>query len=156
MMTMTQARPNHPASIDAPVLVRQAPGSRPDLGFSQVELDRAGGDAIELTRSLVSEQADVFTLGVSGNSMRDAFVNDGDIVVLAATQNVLNGDLIAVQVTGENGPEATMLKHYYRENGHVHLQPARPDMLPSWYDPGQVTIQGKVVLISRQIGRETR
>ena len=111
-----------------------------------------GDEAIELTRSLLRGQDATFALRVSGDSMVDALVNDGDIVILSATPEVHDGDMVAAQVTEDDGREATTLKYFFRENGHVRLQHANP-ALPSlpFYRPEQVTIYGKVVLIIRQM-----
>ncbi len=110
------------------------------------------GEAVELARGLIRGVEDVFALRVSGDSMIDALVNDGDLVILSGTQEVRNGDMVAARVMLEDGHEATTLKQYYRENGHVRLQPANPAMLPLYYHPSQVHVYGKVVLVIRQIG----
>jgi repressor LexA len=110
------------------------------------------GEAIELTRSLVREQDDVFALRVSGDSMIDALVNDGDLVVLSASQEVHNGDMVAARVTGDDGQDATTLKYFYHENGQVRLQPANPTMLPLYYPADRVHVHGKVMLVIRQVG----
>ena len=95
----------------------------------------------------------LFALRVSGDSMIDALVNDGDLVILSATQEVYNGDMVAARVTGDDGQEATTLKHFYRENEHVRLQPANPAMSPSVLPSrARCTIYGKVVLVIRQMG----
>lgn len=109
-------------------------------------------EAIELTRGLVAGESDVFALRVSGDSMVDALINDGDLVVISATQDVRNGDMVAAQVTGDDGQAATTLKRYYHENGLVRLQPANPFMLPLYFHLSQVHIYGKVVLVIRSIG----
>ena len=110
-------------------------------------------EAIELTRGLVRGREDVFALRVSGDSMIDARVNDGDIVILSAPSEVRNGDMVAARVTGDDGTEAATLKYFYRENGHVRLQHANPAMLPlPPYRPEQVEVYGKVMLIIRQMG----
>lgn len=109
------------------------------------------GEAIELTRGLVRGRADSYALRVHGNSMIDALVNDGDIVVLAPSTVIHNGDMVAAQITDENGQESTTLKHLYRENGHVRLQPANPALPPLLFHPSRVAIQGKVILVIRQM-----
>ncbi len=113
------------------------------------------GEAIELTRGLVGGRDEVFALRVSGDSMVDALVNDGDVVVLTAATEVRNGDMVAARVASDDGQEAMTLKYFYRENGHVRLQAANPRMalnpLPI-YRPEQVQVYGKVVLIVRQVG----
>jgi repressor LexA len=49
--------------------------------------------------------------------------------------------------------DETTLKHFYRENGHVRLQPANPTLRPVYVHPSQVEIQGQVVAIVRQLDR---
>jgi repressor LexA len=120
------------------------------------QLDNPFADeAIELTRSLVREQEDVFALRVVGDSMVDALVNNGDIVVLKATHHadeIKNGDMVAARVMEDDGQEAATLKLFYLEDGRVRLQPAHPNMLPFYYHPSRVHVYGKVVLVIRQMG----
>jgi repressor LexA len=132
-------------------LVGQIVASRPVPSVGQADNPFAG-EAIELTRGLVRGQDDVFALRVAGDSMIDALVNDGDLVIVSAAQEVRNGDMVAARVAGDDGQEATTLKHYYRESNLVRLQPANPAMLPLFYHPSQVHIYGKVVLVIRQVG----
>ena len=110
-------------------------------------------EAVELTRSLLRGQDATFALRVSGDSMIDALVNDGDIVILSAVPDAHNGDMVAARVLEDDGREATTLKYFFRENGHVRLQHANPLLPPlPLYRPEQITIHGKVVLIIRPIG----
>jgi repressor LexA len=132
-------------------LLGQIVASQPLPAMGQLDNPFAG-EAIELTRSLVRGQEDVFALRVFGDSMIDALVNSGDLVVVSATQDIHNGDMVAARVTGDDGIEATTLKHFHHENGLVRLQPANPTMLPLYYHPSQVHIYGKVVLVIRQVG----
>ena len=110
-------------------------------------------EAVELTRSLLRGQDATFALRVSGDSMIDALVNDGDIVILSAVPDAHNGDMVAARVLEDDGREATTLKYFFRENGHVRLQHANPLLPPlPLYRPEQITIHGKVVLIIRPMG----
>lgn len=110
-------------------------------------------EAVELTRSLLRGQDATFALRVSGDSMIDALVNDGDIVILSAVPDAHNGDMVAARVMEDDGREATTLKYFFRENGHVRLQHANPLLPPlPLYRPEQITIHGKVVLIIRPMG----
>lgn len=119
--------------------------TQPDNAFTD--------EAVELTRGLVPGQEGVFALRVSGDSMVDASVNDGDIVVLAAASEIRHGDMVAARVTGRDGQESTTLKYYYRENGYVRLQHASPNLPPlPLYRPEEVEVYGKVVLIVRSMG----
>jgi len=109
----------------------------------------ASDEAIEITRDLVKDSSDLFALRVKGDSMIDAMVNDGDIVVMKKVDRARNGEMVAVWLNDRN---ETTLKHFYLENGHVRLQPANPTMQPILIDdPSTVQVQGKVVLVVRQL-----
>ncbi len=109
----------------------------------------APDDAIELTRSLVKDPPEnLFALEVRGDSMIDAMVNDGDIVVMKRQETARNGEMVAVWLADK---EETTLKHFFLESGRVRLQPANPLMQPIYADPKNVRIQGKVVLVVRQM-----
>ena len=109
----------------------------------------ASDEAIEITRDLVKDSGDLFALRVKGDSMIDAMVNDGDIVVMKKVDRARNGEMVAVWL---NDRSETTLKHFYLENGRVRLQPANPTMQPIMIDdPSTVQVQGKVVLVVRQL-----
>lgn len=106
-------------------------------------------EAIELTRGLLSSSEGLFALQVQGDSMIDAMVNDGDIVVMKREKTWRNGDMVAVWLKDK---EATTLKHIYREGKKVRLQPANPTMAPIIIDnPESLEVQGKVMLVVRQL-----
>jgi repressor LexA len=104
-------------------------------------------DYIELTRDIVAEQEGLYALQVSGNSMIDALVNDGDIVILKHQNEARNGEMVAVWLRDR---DETTLKRFYRENGHVRLQPANPSMAALIVHPSVVQVQGRVVAVIRQ------
>jgi repressor LexA len=108
----------------------------------------ATDEVIELTRDLISDEGDLFALRVKGDSMIDAMVNDGDIVVMKKVDRARNGEMVAVWLSDRS---ETTLKHFYLENGRVRLQPANPTMGPIFADPGNVVVQGKVMLVLRQM-----
>ncbi len=109
----------------------------------------ATDEVIELTRDLIRDEGDLFALRVKGNSMIDAMVRDGDIVVMKKIDRARNGEMVAVWLTDRN---ETTLKHFYLENGRVRLQPANPTMGPILIDdPATVQVQGKVMLVVRQM-----
>ena len=92
---------------------------------------------------------DLFALEVQGDSMIDAMVNDGDIVIMKQTQEARNGEMVAIWLRDEN---ETTLKYFFRENGQVRLQPANPTMKPIIIkDPSTLEIKGKVVMVIRQV-----
>ncbi len=108
----------------------------------------APDEVLALTRDLVSDRDELFALEVRGDSMIDAMVSDGDIVVMKRVVEANNGDMVAVWLRDEG---ATTLKRFYLEDGRVRLQPANPTMEPIYVDPANVEIQGKVVLVVRQL-----
>jgi repressor LexA len=104
-------------------------------------------DAIEVsTMMLPGRTDDLFALRVSGYSMIDAMVNDGDIVIMRQDNNARNGDMVAVWLSDDT----TTLKYFYHEGDKIRLQPANPTMEPIFVDPGEVQVQGKVMLVLRQ------
>jgi len=106
-------------------------------------------EAVELTRGLLKSQDGLFALQVKGDSMIDAMVNDGDIVVMKRQADWRNGDMVAVWLKDR---EETTLKHIYRDGSKVRLQPANPTMKPILIDdPARLEVQGKVMLVVRQL-----
>lgn len=106
-------------------------------------------EAIEITRGLLTNGEGLFALQVQGDSMIDAMINDGDIVVMKREPEWRNGDMVAVWLKDK---EATTLKHIYREGKKVRLQPANPTMKPILIDnPESLEVQGKVMLVVRQL-----
>jgi repressor LexA len=106
-------------------------------------------EALEITRGLVSSTDGLFALQVQGDSMIDAMVSHGDIVVMKRDPEWRNGDMVAVWLKDK---EATTLKHIYREGSRVRLQPANPTMAPILIDdPETLEVQGKVMLVVRQL-----
>ena len=105
-------------------------------------------DTIELARDIVKEQEGLYALQVKGESMIDALINDGDIVVMRHQKEAENGDLVAVWLKGE---KETTLKRFYLEGERVRLQPANPTMEPIYVHPSDVEIQGKVIAVIRKL-----
>jgi repressor LexA len=106
-------------------------------------------EAIEITRDMVGSAEDLFALQVKGDSMIDAMVSEGDIVVMKRELEWRNGDMVAVWL---NDVEETTLKYIYREGSRVRLQPANPTMDPIYIEnPASIDVQGKVMLVIRQL-----
>jgi repressor LexA len=107
---------------------------------------------VEIARSMLPARErieELYALEVQGDSMIDAMVNDGDIVVMKKAQEANNGDMVAVWL---NDKDETTLKYFYKEKNRIRLQPANPTMKPIYVDnPKQLRIQGKVVMVIRQI-----
>jgi len=105
-------------------------------------------ETIELTRDIVKGDAELFALEVQGDSMIDAMISDGDIVIMKPQPTVNNGEMAAVWLE-EKGE--TTLKRFYLEGKKVRLQPENSSMEPIFVDPSTVQIQGRVIAVVRQV-----
>jgi repressor LexA len=105
---------------------------------------------LDLPMSLLPEASkDLYALEVQGDSMIDALVHDGDMVILRRAEEAKNGEMVAAWI--KEGGETT-LKYFYQEKGRIRLQPANPAYQPIYVDrPDGVAIQGKVVMVIRRL-----
>ena len=104
-------------------------------------------DWTKVVRVLVDEGDNLQVIQVHGDSLRDAFVNDGDLVVLKPKLTAQNGDMVAAWI---KSTQAMTLEYYHRENGHVRLQPANLAVPALQLKANEVEIQGQVIAIVRQ------
>jgi len=139
----------HPGSVvKVPILGRIVASEPVPVPASDFAIFGGEEDFIELTDDIVEPLTDLFALQVQGNSMVDAMINDGDLVVMRPYQSVTDGDLVAVWLTDR---EETTLKRFFRDGNRVRLQPANPTMDPIYIDdPSTVEIQGRVVAVVRK------
>jgi repressor LexA len=111
-------------------------------------------NAVDIARSLLpsKEKGDgLYALEVKGDSMIDAMINDGDIVVLKPATDARNGEMVAVWLPRDN--EAT-LKYFFKEKDRYRLQPANPTMKPIFVKKSEpLEIKGKVVIVIRRIDK---
>ena len=117
----------------------------------------AAGGLIE-SYSDVSEELDVtetlqkkgvFALTVNGDSMKDAYIADGDMVLMEPVleQNSLrNGTIVSAMVPGSG----TTLKYFFRKNSQIILEAANPDYDPIKLNKNDVSIQGKLLAVWRK------
>ncbi|MBV1918591.1 MAG: transcriptional repressor LexA [Sphingomonadaceae bacterium] len=87
-----------------------------------------------------------YALEVSGDSMIDAGIFDGDFALVRRTDSARDGEIVVALVRGE---EAT-LKYLRREDGKVRLDPANSAYEPQVYQPGEVVVQGKLAGLLRR------
>jgi repressor LexA len=128
-------------------IVASAPLPMPTSDLSYYDSETS----VEIARSLLPTRdvSDLFALEVSGDSMIDAMINDGDIVVMKKAQSANNGEMVAVWLDDK---DETTLKYFYKESNRIRLQPANPNMGPIYVDnPKSLRIMGKVVMVIRQI-----
>lgn len=124
-------------SVCVPLLGRVAGGS-PILA-EQAHSPEMLPIPVSLLRRGDQSGRNLFALEVYGNSMRDAGIGDGDIVVARRQNTAGDGDIVVALL----GEEATV-KTFYREADGVRLQPENPDYEPIF--AADVTIMGKVAM----------
>jgi repressor LexA len=108
----------------------------------------ASGDTFDITRDLVPATEGIYALQVRGNSMIDALINDGDVVVMQHQRTANNGDMVAAWLVNE---QSTTLKRYYHEGNRIRLQPENSQMEPIYVDEANLEIQGRVVAVIRRL-----
>src|SRR5690606_9440718 len=103
---------------------------------------------VTIAEGLLKARGPLFALRVKGDSMVDASVLDGDIVVLRHQETANDGDMVAAWIEGD---EETTLKYLYREGRKVRLEPANPNYSPIIRPANKVRINGKVVFVLRSL-----
>lgn len=137
--------------LQIPLLGRIVAGSPipvPPSDFSYFDAE----SMVDVASSLLpsgEKNTSLFALEVQGDSMIDAMVYDGDIVIMKPANEARNGEMVAVWLKDR---DETTLKYFYLEKGRVRLQPANRTMQPIYIDdPSSVEIQGKVIMVIRQV-----
>ena len=129
-----------------PILGAIAAGE-PFHSFEAGDYHDGDRETIALPSELTPRNTDgLYALRVKGYSMIDAFITDGDIVVLGPASHVRNGDMVAASRDGE-----ATLKHFHLEGDHVRLMPANTTMEPIIVPADQVQVHGRVVAVMRRV-----
>jgi repressor LexA len=123
-------------------LVGQIAAGGPMLAEENVE------DYVALPEQLVGGGAD-FLLRVRGDSMIDAGILDGDIVVVRKADTAVNGDVVVALAGEDESADEATVKRYFRESGRIRLQPENAAMEPIYAK--HVQILGKVVGVFRAL-----
>lgn len=135
-----------------------APTAQPEAANDVIELPLHGRiaagapiEALEGQSSLPVPAAllgpgDHYALEVSGDSMIEAGIFDGDFALIKRTETARDGEIVVALVDNE---EAT-LKYLHRDGGNVRLDPANASYSPQVYHPGQVQVQGKLAGLLRR------
>jgi len=105
-------------------------------------------EGLEVSEELVRGKQDIYALRVRGDSMLDALIGDGDIVLMDYVGSAENGDMVAVWLKEE---QEVTLKRFFAEPNRIRLEPANRQMKPIYTTPDNVEIQGRVVAVIRRI-----
>ena len=102
-----------------------------------------------LDMSEIMQKKGVFALTVNGDSMIDAFIADGDMVLMEPVVNkdyLRNGTIVSAMVPGSG----TTLKYFFKKNNQIILEPANTNYEPIILDVNEVSIQGKLLAVWRK------
>ena len=98
----------------------------------------------------VLKKKDVFALTVNGDSMIDACIADGDMVLMEPitdSYSLKNGTIVSAMVPGLG----TTLKYFFKRNGKIFLEAANPSYEPIELDLNEVVFQGKLLAVWRKV-----
>ena len=98
----------------------------------------------------VLKKKNVFALTVNGDSMIDACIADGDMVLMEpvnSINSIRNGDIVSAMVLGSG----TTLKYFLKKNNKIILEAANPNYEPIILDYDNVSIQGKLLAVWRKV-----
>lgn len=105
-------------------------------------------EVIDLPSSVTKGKPNVFGLRVKGQSMVDAYVADGDLVLLEPVKQPENGDMVAAWLTDD---DSVTLKRFYLEGDTVRLQPENSSMQPIRVPAENLAVRGRVVGVIRTL-----
>ena len=125
-------------SIELPVMGRIAAGT-------PIEAIRESSRNVAVPSSMLAPSGRHYALEVKGDSMIDAGINSGDVVVIQEQSTAQNGDIVVALIEGE---EAT-LKTFRRRGSTIALEAANPAYETRLYQEHQVQVQGKLVGLIR-------
>jgi len=140
-------RPSNRHTVTIPVIGEIAAGEPIPVPHSDT-WETVAPEELVLTEDLTRGKQRVYALRVRGNSMIDALIKDGDIVLMEYVTSAENGDMVAAWLKAEK--EVT-LKRLFRETGRIRLEPANNQVQPIYSTPDNVEVQGKVITVIRQL-----
>ena len=98
----------------------------------------------------VFQKDGVFALTVNGDSMVDAYIADGDMVLMEPVRELnylKNGSIVSAMVPGSG----TTLKYFFKKNNQIILEAANPNYEPIVLNIDEVVIQGKLLAVWRKV-----
>ena len=90
-----------------------------------------------------------FLLRVKGDSMVEAGILDGDLVIVKRAQEARNGEIVVALAGDDQSADEATVKTFYRDGGHVRLQPENASLEPLY--PKHTQILGRVVGVFREL-----
>lgn len=124
-------------TVEVPLLGKVTAGT-------PIEAIETPNEFFSLPVNLIAGKKEVFTLKVSGDSMINVGIYDGDILIVERKNTAINGETVVAM----NDNNEVTVKTFYKENGHFRLQPENDTMDPIILD--NVTILGKAIGLYRK------
>ena len=110
--------------------------------------DIAAAERLPLSEGLIRRKGSVYAVRVKGDSMVDALIGEGDIVLVDYVDSVEDGDMVAVWLKRE---QEVTLKKLFREGNNVRLESANSQVKPLYTTADNIAVQGKVVAVIRRM-----
>ncbi len=108
--------------------------------------NREGDVTIDLSLFSLKNANNLFALKVKGESMVNAHISDGDILLVRVQSSAQDRDIVVALVDGE-----ATVKRFFAEKNRIRLQPENPGMKPIFIDRGELLVVGKAIGVLRRI-----
>jgi repressor LexA len=128
---------NHREMLNLPIIGSVAAGS-PILAVENIEGD------FPIPVDVFSTNNQMFMLNVKGNSMIECGINDGDFLIVEQMETARNGEIVVAMID-----DSATVKRFFKENGHIRLQPENSSMEPIIVDDCKII--GKAVGLFRKM-----
>ena len=140
---------NAPETVAVPLVGSIAAGEPFPLPTAETWASAANLDSVDLPQPIAGRNKGLYALTVKGESMIDALIADGDLVIMEQTNSVPNGEMAAVRIAPD---DETTLKRFYAEGTVVRLQPENSQMEPIIVPADKVDVLSRVVAVWRYRG----
>ena len=136
-------------TVAVPLLGTIAAGAPFPMPENDTWSDLSGSELIDLPQAITGTGEGVYALKVRGESMIDALMSDGDLVIMAQAASVRNGQMPAVRIKSDN---TTTLKHFSSEGTRTRLEPANSQMEAMMFASSDIEVVSRVVAVWRYLG----
>ncbi|MBG82394.1 MAG: repressor LexA [SAR202 cluster bacterium] len=136
-------------TVAVPLLGTIAAGAPFPMPENDTWSDLSGSELIDLPQAITGTGDGLYALKVRGESMIDALISDGDLVIMEQSNSVRNGQMAAVRIKSDN---TTTLKHFYSEGRRTRLEPANPQMKAMTFESNEIEVLSRVVAVWRYMG----
>ena len=136
-------------TVAVPLVGSIAAGEPFPLPTAETWASAANLESIDLPQPIAGREEGLYALNVRGESMIDALIADGDLVIMQQTNSVPNGEMAAVRIAPD---DETTLKRFYAEGPVVRLQPENSQMDPITVEAEKVEVLSRVVAVWRYRG----